>query len=370
MATKAERRKAQALIDLEYGPQAAQIRDLWGQTRKQYLNDLSAARQTERAIKTAAAAAEPKLRTIYSTARDDLGESNSFVDQALATMARGEDTGLSKLIGQQMARERGAARNANTAARTGALTELTNRASAATAGRAASYRTAKDTLLGQRKDLTQRLADLTGQSGAKMTALLSDMEAQRSAANAKARETTGKRLTSGPYRGLTQGEVDAMTPEELRDFERKNNPDKAAKAKSNRRTVEAQQGLSDRVAHALSVAQTYSGKYTRGQLAQTLLKGQVPTKTTDKTGAETTVPGLPRVDQFVLSLALDMAYDKHVSRANARRLHKLGYNVADIEGAVSFGDWLKTPAGQAWQERERFKQTAVSDRNAGPRGVR
>src|SRR5262245_31284838 len=101
MATKAQKKRAQALVDLEYGPQAAQIRDLWGQTRTQYLNDLSGARQTERAIKADAMAAEPKIRSIYSDARGDLEGSNSFVDQALATMAPGPETGLTKLIGQQ-----------------------------------------------------------------------------------------------------------------------------------------------------------------------------------------------------------------------------------------------------------------------------
>jgi hypothetical protein len=197
MATKSERRKARALIDLEYGPQYAQVRDLWNQTRSSYLNDLSKARQIETGIKVSAAAAEPRIRDIYHDARDDLKSSSGFVDRSIAALPAAPQTGLTALLGQQMQRERGTALNRNTGARAQALTELTNRASSAEAGKALAYRAAKSNLTSQRKDLTTRLADLTGQSGAKMTALLEDMVGQRSAANAKARDEAAKDAKSG-----------------------------------------------------------------------------------------------------------------------------------------------------------------------------
>src|SRR4051812_26787287 len=109
MATKNERKKAQALIDLEYGPQYAQVRDLWNQTRTGYLNDLSKARQIETGMKVSAAAAEPKVRQIYGDARDDLKSSSGFVDRGIAALPAGPQTGLTALLGRQMQRERGAA---------------------------------------------------------------------------------------------------------------------------------------------------------------------------------------------------------------------------------------------------------------------
>lgn len=239
MASKRDRKAAKALVDLEYGPQRNQIRDLWGQTRTQYLNDLSGARQIATGIKTEAAAAEPKVQGIYHDARADLKSSNSFVDKALAATPGGTPTGLSGLVTQAMQRERGTARNANTAARAGALTELTNRASEAEAGKALAYRAAKGSLLSARKGLTQRLADLSGQSSAKMTALLADMDT----ATSNARATANKTLTSGPYRGHTQAAVDAASPGTLRAWERQNTKTAGTgggtKAKDNTKHIES-----------------------------------------------------------------------------------------------------------------------------------
>jgi hypothetical protein len=48
-----------------------------------------------------------------------------------------------------------------------------------------------------------------------------------------------------------------------------------------------------------------------------------------------------------------MAFDQHVSRAHAQRLHTLGLKVSDLSGAQSYGDWLKTPAGRAWRRGQR-----------------
>ena len=347
MATKSEKKRAQALVDLEFGPQAAQVRNLWGKTRAQYLNDLSGARQTERAITTAAAAADPKIRTIYHDARADLGASNSFVDKARATMAPGPETGLTKLIGEQMARERGSALNANTAARAGALTELTNRASAAVAGKAAAYKTAKDTLTANRKDLTQQLSDLTGQKSSKMAALLGEMQGERSAANAKARGDSNKTIMSGDFAGLTQGQVDAMSTEDRLDWI--NKKAKKSKGKDNRATNDQRLQLSNAFGEAFDEAKNWSN-LSRPQLAQLLIHGQTAGK---DPVTKQPIMSVKKFGQLEASLALDMARDGHISRANAKKLHDLGYKTTDLTGATSYQDWIKTPAGRAWLAKQK-----------------
>jgi hypothetical protein len=76
------------------------------------------------------------------------------------------------------------------------------------------------------------------------------------------------------------------------------------------------------------------GGNPRQILANKLMKGQAPT-TSDPTQ-------ITKFGQFATSLALDMAYDRHISRANARRLHKYGYKVSDLPGATTYEDWYKT----------------------------
>jgi hypothetical protein len=358
MATKSERRKARALIDLEYGPQYAQVRDLWNQTRSSYLNDLSKARQIETGIKVSAAAAEPRIRDIYHDARDDLKSSSGFVDRSIAALPAAPQTGLTALLGQQMQRERGTALNRNTGARAQALTELTNRASSAEAGKALAYRAAKSNLTSQRKDLTTRLADLTGQSGAKMTALLEGMVGDRHDANVKARTEAdkataqgNKTLTSGPYRGHKQADVDAATPEQLRAWERQNTKTSSSAKGGGRASLENREQISNDFAEAWGTAKTFdvSTPAKRHAAAAEIIKGSAPVK--DKKGNVT--PGVKKAKQFVASMALDMEADGHISRANAKKLHDLGYKLSDLTGAVSYGTWLKSPAGRRWLAQQR-----------------
>jgi hypothetical protein len=193
MGKKRDTATAQAQIDLQYGPQFRQVRDLWNQTHSQYLNDLSAARETSRAVQRQAKASQPVVQGIYDTAQKGLKQSNSFVDKALAAGTTPASTSaLGGLLTQAMQRERGSANNANTAARTGALTELVQRASGAEAGKALAYNTAKSNLLSTRKQLTQRLADLTGESQSQMTVLTNQLSDKRDATRAQTQAAQDK----------------------------------------------------------------------------------------------------------------------------------------------------------------------------------
>lgn len=349
MASKKDRKTAAALIDLEYGPQFAQVRDLWGQTRSQYQRDLSGARQIAKGIQTQAAASEPKIKDIYSTGRADLRTSAGFVDKALDQIPQTQ-TGLSGLLSQAMARERGAARDRNTSARTGALTELTNRASQAEAGKALAYKAAKGNLLSQRKDLTTRLADLTGQSQSKMTALLGQMSDERTKTREASRAAGGKTITSGAYAGYTQAELDAMSTEEKRKIATKK--DAKSKSSKGRATNDQIRQLSDDFNAALNQAKKLTDN-PRPTTAAVMIAGKSPVKG-DKTGTT-----IKKSGQLPTTLALDIAYDGHISRANAKRLHALGYSVADLTGATSYQDWIKSPAGRAWQAKQNAaKKTA------------
>jgi hypothetical protein len=55
--------------------------------------------------------------------------------------------------------------------------------------------------------------------------------------------------------------------------------------------------------------------------------------------------------QLLLTAALDMAYDGHLSRRTQDLLHKNRIQIAPL-GLVTFNDWLKTPEGQEWRRRQ------------------
>jgi hypothetical protein len=56
--------------------------------------------------------------------------------------------------------------------------------------------------------------------------------------------------------------------------------------------------------------------------------------------------------QLLASVALDMAYDGHISRRNQKLLHARGIQLKPL-GLVTFGEWLKTPEGKAWRKARR-----------------
>jgi hypothetical protein len=53
----------------------------------------------------------------------------------------------------------------------------------------------------------------------------------------------------------------------------------------------------------------------------------------------------PEVDPLYVSIALDMAYDGHISRPNTKKLKARGIKVADLTGVTSFTDWQRKHRG-------------------------
>src|SRR3954464_4264972 len=171
MGRKRDAKTAQAQIDLQYGPQFAQIRDLFDQTKAQYANDKNAARQTAGSVQARVKASQPVVKGIFADASKGLQSSNSFVDKAMSTM-KTPKTGLTTLLGQAMQRERGSMREQNTAARARSLNDLVRQGLGAEAGKALALQNARENYQGTRSQLSKRLGDLTGQSAAQMTVLM------------------------------------------------------------------------------------------------------------------------------------------------------------------------------------------------------
>lgn len=97
-------------------------------------------------------------------------------------------------------------------------------------------------------------------------------------------------------------------------------------------TPAARQRANSQIQYALTQARRMkSGKFSRSQAGQTLLTGRP-----GRDGQ----PGINKVDQLWASVALDIAYDGHLSRNNQRKLQSLGYSVRDL-GLTSYGDYTR-----------------------------
>jgi hypothetical protein len=90
----------------------------------------------------------------------------------------------------------------------------------------------------------------------------------------------------------------------------------------------------------LSQAQKY------GPIHTTITRDIVNDFPTDRhAGANAFLKANPSADPLYASIALDMAYDGHISRANTKKLKSRGVNVADLNGVVSFTDWQRRHRG-------------------------
>jgi hypothetical protein len=210
--------------------------------------------------------------------------------------------------------------------------------------------------------ITARALDLAREQGAYGASTLQQLIGDDAAAKAKARQDAadrqdamtraliGQGLLPGPDGSLTPlpgGKADPNAP--------------SNKPKKTWATPVQQAAASDTLQAALNEAKTLKASGAgRHEVAQLLLDGdkgrperQVPVYDTttgkkklheDGTPVMKTVPAVPPLpqvkSQLLLSAALDIAYDGHLSRRNQRLLHERGVKIGPL-GVTTYGQYQR-----------------------------
>jgi hypothetical protein len=335
---------ARAQQKLKYDPQVNAVRDLYGQAKDQYVSDITAAQGAAQSAVKFAKQELPKVRKIYSGATNAAEAAQQDVQTAFGNVGAAAD-----VFKAATAREQGGQLGRIAEASARARTDLKERQASALAGKSLAYKQAQGDYSKTRGSLSQKLIDIAGEQGNYLDATLGSLRNARQAnktkvnvANigAKSRESVAA-ANAGSREKVAAANRDAADRRAA-----------AKETKSNRRPGSERGKLSDDVNAAFSFASKNVPKagvrfgLPRPKMADILLHGQVVEKNGDLNSA------IPKFGQLAASIALDMAYDGHVSRANAARLHDLGYKVSDIANSRSFNDWRKTPAGRAWAKAQ------------------
>jgi hypothetical protein len=116
-------------------------------------------------------------------------------------------------------------------------------------------------------------------------------------------------------------------------------------------------GESEPVWKTVDIKDKYTGEVT-GTKQQKVLweEGEKGNEDGSLTGTQKMTDQLPKAkSQLLLTAALDVAYDGHLSRRTQRLLHARGIKLAPL-GVPTFQEWLKTPEGQQWQRSQRGGQ--------------
>lgn len=324
---------ASALADEKYGPQIAAVKDLYGQAKEQYKSDIDAATASAAAAQLNAKRATPGMRAIYGESGRSLATTGGEVDTSLAGIGPAAD-----IFKASIARERGTAANRVSSARAGALSDLLTRGVQAEGGKQLALGQARKTYGKTADTLSTKLTDIAGQRGSSIAAALGDLRTKR------AERVTRKTIAREGIQSREDIAAANRTAANQRAAAKaKQGGKKAAGGSGGSRATNVQiGGLSDNFQKALRYAKGYAtNQRPRSQAADDLLRGRDIPKGGDPSQR------VPSFGQLTTSVALDMAYDGHVSQQNAKRLHKLGFDVADISGALSYEDWLKGRQGRA-----------------------
>jgi len=352
---------ATAIQDEKYGPQVSQIKDLYGTAGDQRTSDIEAAKAGSQSAQMYAKNAEPGVRQIYSDATTSTNQANDDVTAAFSKIGSAAD-----VFKAATAREQGGAKTRITSQGTAALQELIDRGVAAKAGEQLAVGKANTDYGATTKTLSQKLLDIAGARGAGIAASLGSLASDRAGNQTKidiakigAGARANDRATSGAFAGMTDAEIGDLTPAQRQAKVDTFNASKGSPKKTDRRTANERQDLSAEFNKALTYAQGYKEQGDpRETASRTLLRGKpASSKGTKGKPDYEVIDAVPSFDQLALAVALDMAYDKRVSAANARKLHALGYKVSDVTGAVS---------STAYQQKRSNK---LAPRTPAPRGA-
>lgn len=322
---------------VRFGGEHSTLKALMGDAAQNYASDLSAADAAAKSAIHFARKAEPKVRSIFDEARATANTAQQDVQTAFGNVGAGADP-----FRAATARETALGTQRVAQASAGALSDLQQRQLEAAAGGQYARTAATTKYRDDLESLKTKLSDLGDREGAYVVSRMGAL--QQSRAGRKA-QTRVQRLAA--RNRSEQSDIDFQRKVELEKVKaglRDGGGSKGlggAKPASRTEMRDFQADLAKGLSYA---TRQHSGGRRRPDAASDLVEGvegQSPATGPkgEKIPAVSAIPSLG--DQLAASVALDMAYDKHISRANARALHKRGLRVEDLAGVTSYGNWKK-----------------------------
>jgi hypothetical protein len=350
----------QALV--RFGPEASGLRALERQAKSTYQMTTKTAAGAAQTIVGEVDRARPAVKRNYDQAGLDAARAAHKVinpvmnslGPAAGTLAAA--TKLSQGTGaRRLAEERAAS-----------LTDLSQRRVQAVQGAQFAQANARDTLVGELAKIFERQQDLRRERGAFTAATAGQL---REAARDRAQqmdiaELSAETQRQNSRRTQRQSERNSLrsagiNPETGKPIPGGRLDPKEKDGKGREWASSAQQQAARRdFQQALDYAKDFSRERAPRHEAANVLKRGLPASEDEviydpqtgkpkvgKDGKRLKAPGTPGVpaikDELMLTAALDIAYDGHLSRATQRKLHANGIKIGPL-GAKTYGQWKKT----------------------------
>jgi hypothetical protein len=323
---------AQSRAKVRFGPEHSTIKAAIGQAQGTLASDLIAADAASKSAIHFAKKAKKPVAAVFNAARSEADAARSDVEAAFGKLGGAADPFRAATAREQAgAHERVALAGAN------ALHELTQRQLEAKAGGQYAKTAAQQDYRKTISDLAGRLSDLGDREGAFITSEAGSLRESRAGRSATLR---GIRLRGKQDRQQAAAKLES--DKELAKYKadlKGSGPGTRGLGGNKPASRSEMRMFKSDFAKALSYAKQYG---SRADARAELIPGAPAAK--DKKGR--LIPATPSIDdQLALSSALDMAFDGHISRANAKALHKAGIRVKELPGAKTYSQWNRGRSG-------------------------
>ncbi len=335
---------------VKFGPELAVLKEAQRTAKATYDQRVQTADSGALGVQQAVAAALPAVAHIYDQAGlDQARTSQTLIGHDLAGLGGVADSikGGAALEAAGMANRLGEARAA-------AVRDFADRGVQAQAGAVQAKRSAQDELVTSLAKILQTSRDLGGQQGAFEAATIGDLEhdAAQDALKTSLNEADNSQSERNSLRSAgIDPNTGAAIPGGKLDPKVKRGGTSATGVKllSGEKHVAAR----DTVARAVAALRTLDpDKSDRGEAAPLLVTGHKSTplynpdgsKRISKSGSPVTTPDIPAAGALA-TIAADVYYDGHLSRANQKVLADLGYSLRQL-GLPTYAQWKRAQKAQ------------------------
>lgn len=326
---------------LKFGPEESSLQAALRDAESGYSTEVAAARGTRRSIEEAAKTSKPKFAKNTATSLETVKSVKSTLAADLAKLpAAGALAGASSRDAAGTERRLAEALTAN-------QSETDARARDAASGEAYAVSNARNRLGDNKEKIAQRQSDMAKEKGAFSQARSGELAEAAADRRVTTRGQDKTADTAAANRRTSNANADATRDETAR--HNRETEKNAADAKNGRKpaspkdTEKAKTAISRALEQANRVKGEVSGAdktagvtaRDRAESAKILVNGREgQTIENDKDGNALAnpvkIPGVKATEELYASVALDLAYDGHLSTKNMKALQKLGLSVRDL----------------------------------------
>lgn len=315
--------QAQLEAFVRYGGQLGELARMARDTNADAQSRARDAVAAGEAISQSARQAEPELKRIYDSSLGEMNRREGIMRSELAKLGSGADSYKAGGLFTSTT-----AQNRTSGEKASALRELVGRRQDAVSGARYGAQQAKAQGASEVSKIKDKMLDVQAESGAYQAGRIGELkEGQRERANDLAQ--TRERNAQSDRNSRRSANVGR---ERIASQEKRDAANDAKKNKPKLQTNEKHNATRSEIDRALAAAKQVKGAGQDRATAAAYLTSDRPSKSQRDPASNTTTstPGRKANDELSASIALDLAYDGTISRANIARLHAQRYSLKTL----------------------------------------